>query len=1336
MRTIPPTLHTMADCIVTLNLSRNPILEIPLDFIQSCTTLRELRLSNMAIKKVPQSVRHSATLQRLDLSCNRIVDLDEAGLDRLPDLTYLSLQNNRMEKLPSYFSHMWTLRYLNISNNKLRRMPPVILDLVGLLDLDISFNAISELPETIGQLRSLEKFIIVGNQVSKLPDAFNGLVNLRILDCRRNQITDLIVTCQLPNLEKLYADHNAVHALDLGLGSRLAILNVSYNDITQLIVPAGLVGNTPYALTSLDLSHAKLSSLDNIACQLASLQYLKLDHNSFRTLPESLGELGRLIHLSCSDNHLGALPASIGRLQKLQFLDVHNNDLTELPVSLWNCPSLTQINVTSNLLQVWPDPPLITMYAPPSSFSTDSVSGLVPPPVPSKDPTTPERKPSATGSIGMELLPPPLANSLQRLYLGENRVTDEYLHPLMILKELRVLNLSFNDLQDMPSNFFKNMVKLEEVYLSGNKLSSIPTEDLHRLKKLSVLFLNGNRLQTLPHELGKVQSLTVLDVGSNVLRYNINNWEFDWNWWVSTCQRNLGDSSLFVTRNFNPNLKYLNFSGNQRLEIKCDTASQKVQSDREHYNRKVLADFSALTQLRVLGLIDVTTTFAHNIPDETENRRVRTSSSIVNKMGYGMADHLGNDESLKMLDLVQPEFMEKKNEAVFALFGRSQQFGSHNLLTKYLHDKFLSVFSDQLAILELGSNEGVPDALRRSFLTLNRLLYDELTLGTNRKLSQTSGSMVGKASGIEGSCLRCGASGIVLYLADRMLYAANAGDALAVISRQGSAHPLSSTHDPFDRTETARIRSAEGWVSPKGLVNDEIDVSRSFGFYHLLPVVNARPDICTWQLSESDEFVIVANRGLWDYVSFQTAVDIARSEPYPMIAAQKLRDFAISYGAVECTTIMVINVGDLFHNRPNPQRQESLIEPEIYSSVGKVRRRKDNNITDRNISRLDDEVSPPTDHLALVFTDIRNSTHLWEANAGMPTAMKAHNSLLRRQLRLCGGYEVKTEGDAFMCSFPTTLAALWWCLTVQVQLLNEPWPLEILECDDGREVYDSQGKLVARGLSVRMGIHCGTPLCEPDPITHRMDYFGSMVNRSARVSGSAQGGQIMCSADVIREINARIFENEPWTEYSEYQPLQAINAIRRIDITVVPVGLVKLKGLEMPEMLSLVYPTDLLGRQELEASETEPSPSASRVQFSVQQIHELGMLCLRIEALSSSRVFRAFPERKKSTQKSIPDAQPDEAAVSGEGNDVQKPESRYMYGDPNLLLPNLSERASERELMAVLDSLSVRIENAIASLSRRISAKSQAEHAISKLQEHTALDEDVLQQIASILQSL
>jgi rhodanese-related sulfurtransferase len=80
-----------------------------------------------------------------------------------------------------------------------------------------------------------------------------------------------------------------------------------------------------------------------------------------------------------------------------------------------------------------------------------------------------------------------------------------------------------------------------------------------------------------------------------------------------------------------------------------------------------------------------------------------------------------------------------------------------------------------------------------------------------------------------------------------------------------------------------------------------------------------------------------------------------------------------------------------------------------------------------------------------------------------------------------------------------------------------------------------------------MGIHCGQPLCEPDPITKRMDYFGPMVNRSARISGNAAGGQIMISADIAREINAKILETEPETEYSDFQPPLAVNAIKDLE---------------------------------------------------------------------------------------------------------------------------------------------------------------------------------------------
>lgn len=514
LKTIPIVLHSHASTIVSINLSRNPMLEIPLDFIQSCTTLRELRLSNMAMKKVPQSIRHSVTLNRLDISCNRIADLDDAGLERIPRLTYLKVQNNRIEKLPTYFAQLRALTSLNISNNKFKDLPAAISELIELKDLDISFNNISSLPEEIGQLHNLQRLVIVGNQISKIPEECRGLVSLVLLDCRRNNLSDLSLVCKLPKVDTLYADHNAVHALDLVVGPRLTHFDASSNDITQLRV-MDLHTSEPFRLTSLNISHAKLSSLDGVALShLTELKELRLAHNSFRFIPDTLGALQRLEYLSVSDNHLDALPDSIGDLMSLRTLDAHNNSLSELPVSMWQCSSLEIINVTSNLLLNWHDPP-----GPPIGSDIYSSGG------------DSQRKPSTAGSVnGTQSYTPPLAKSLRKLYLGENRLTDDALHPLTILRELQVLNLSFNNIQELPPSFFRNLRNLEEIYLSGNNLSTIPTEDLTKLERLSVMFLNGNKLQVLPSELASLKNLAVMDVGSNMLKYNIINHEFDWNW--------------------------------------------------------------------------------------------------------------------------------------------------------------------------------------------------------------------------------------------------------------------------------------------------------------------------------------------------------------------------------------------------------------------------------------------------------------------------------------------------------------------------------------------------------------------------------------------------------------------------------------------------------------------------------------------------------------------------------------------------------------------------------------------------------------------------------------
>lgn len=532
-----------------------------------------------------------------------------------------------------------------------------------------------------------------------------------------------------------------------------------------------------------------------------------------------------------------------------------------------------------------------------------------------------------------------------------------------------------------------------------------------------------------------------------------------------------------------------------------------------------MADFSALDKLHVLGLMDVTLMIP-TTPDESEDRRVRTSGSELNNMGYGIADTLGSRvDTLSLVDIVVPRFRSREDEAIFGLFdavNKGQNTGAK--LVKYLQSNFTAVLTLELSRLKSG--EVTSDALRRAFLGINRDYGNTLLPALESRRKDSEISLTDRAS----ASARTGAAGIIVYIRKRRMYVANAGNALAVIAgRGGSARLVAKKHEPFDAAEIARIRTAEGWISHRGYVNDEVDISRSFGFYNVFPAINVSPNIEEIDIADTDEFIIIANRGLWEHMSYQAAVDVARTERSdPMIAAAKLRDLAISYGSSQNIMVMVLAIGDLFKAKRDYRSHRGTAQGNddegfygVHKSGAAMRRGKEEGAGERYLNLLDREVPPPVGLVALVFTDIRNSTALWESNPGMQTAIRMHNQLLRRQLRAIGGYEVKTEGDAFMVSFPTVTSALLWCLTVQLELLREDWPQEILDSEEGKEIVNSRGELLYRGLSVRMGMHWGAPVCEADPITRRMDYFGPMVNRSARISAVAEGGQISASQDVI-----------------------------------------------------------------------------------------------------------------------------------------------------------------------------------------------------------------------------
>ncbi|KAG0741491.1 hypothetical protein G6F22_002274 [Rhizopus arrhizus] len=580
----------------------------------------------------------------------------------------------------------------------------------------------------------------------------------------------------------------------------------------------------------------------------------------------------------------------------------------------------------------------------------------------------------------------------------------------------------------------------------------------------------------------------------------------------------------------------------------------------------------------MLGLMDITI-LGVSIPEEFHDRRVRTSPSEVNSMSYGIADWLGPSDHLSTWDLVMPRFRSKEDECIFALFDGSKHPKGGCRLTKQLNDKITTYFTKELATIK--SEDTIVSAMRRAFLSL------EQSLGSLPQIDKESG-----------------ASAVVCYISGTKLYVANVGDVLAVISRNnGQAFEITQKHIPLNPSEVSRIRAAGGYVSNSGLLKNELKVSRSFGHFHLIPVVNCNPFVSTIDLSENDEFVIMASRGLWDKMTYQTAVDIARTEKDDlMAAAQKLRDFAITYGANDNLMVMVIGVGDMFDKRDKRFRKNNIctgrsgtdgVTEDGMLMKSNKRRGKEEVPGDSTLARLEREVAPPVSQVALVFTDIKSSTQFWETQPeNMRAAIKIHDAIMRRTLRSVGGYEVKTEGDAFMVCFKNITAALLWCFTVQLQLLKADWPAGILNAEEGREI-EKDGVIIYKGLSVRMGIHWGTPVSERNPITQRMDYFGPVVNKASRICNAADGGQICVSSDVIAALrnfpsmfsdDADLDENLDKDEGS-FPVSRDLLQLKKLGFHVVELGERRLKGLETPETLSLVYSKQLLGRIEVGENE-------------------------------------------------------------------------------------------------------------------------------------------------------
>ena len=165
----------------------------------------------------------------------------------------------------------------------------------------------------------------------------------------------------------------------------------------------------------------------------------------------------------------------------------------------------------------------------------------------------------------------------------------------------------------------------------------------------------------------------------------------------------------------------------------------------------------------------------------------------------------------------------------------------------------------------------------------------------------------------------------------------------------------------------------------------------------------------------------------------------------------------------------------------------------------------------REALRPGDQISVGS--LAIVFTDLRNSTRLYQQIGDAPAfgRVMEHFDILKQAVAEQDGSIVKTIGDAVMAVFRSPTDALRAMMSAQLAL-------------------DSTFQGL---LSLKAGIHFGPAIAVT--LNERLDYFGTTVNFASRLEKFSEGKDIILSESVygdpeVQEFlksNGDLFMSEP-----------------------------------------------------------------------------------------------------------------------------------------------------------------------------------------------------------------
>mmetsp|Transcript_58074 Transcript_58074/g.136399 ORF Transcript_58074/g.136399 Transcript_58074/m.136399 type:complete len:283 (-) Transcript_58074:54-902(-) len=244
-------------------------------------------------------------------------------------------------------------------------------------------------------------------------------------------------------------------------------------------------------------------------------------------------------------------------------------------------------------------------------------------------------------------------------------------------------------------------------------------------------------------------------------------------------------------------------------------------------------------------------------------------------VGFSEDENLKWRKSMEDSHVIEAPFMSEREAGFFAVYDGHGGKEAADLASAELH-KFLQA--------ELAGGSG---SVRESFIKAYERMDDRLKF----------------------EALYMGATAVTCLIrtegGKRRLYAANAGDARAVLARAGTALRLTKDHKASDAGEQERVTASGGWVS-MNRVHGVLAVSRALGDHAMKQSVISEPHFWEDELTDEDTFLIIACDGLWDVCSDQDCVDMVQGLADAQAMADTLIKAALDNGGKDNISVMVV----------------------------------------------------------------------------------------------------------------------------------------------------------------------------------------------------------------------------------------------------------------------------------------------------------------------------------------------------------------------------------------------------------------------------------------------